>query len=168
MKHLKTGFYRGFWDLWCPFFWENVLFDQYWMLPYFSRLNPGIYILYYIILYIYNSVWTEFSGCGFKSHSGQLSITTSENPSVMNTICINHFIAKVITCVRFCLKQMWWLTKAIAEMKCKHWTKKWNWSSCTKLTLRSIWTHGLMAHLVKVSEQNLVVVGSNPTQANFL
>ena len=30
--------------------------------------------------------WTGFSGCGFKSHSGQLSIATSKNPSVVNTI----------------------------------------------------------------------------------
>ena len=36
-------------------------------------------------------VWMEFSGCWFKSHSGQLSIATSRNPSVVNTICINSF-----------------------------------------------------------------------------
>ena len=28
----------------------------------------------------------EFSGCGFKSHSGQLSIATSKNYSVVNNI----------------------------------------------------------------------------------
>ena len=28
--------------------------------------------------------------------------------------------ADVITCARFCLKQNWRLTKAIAEMKCEH------------------------------------------------
>ena len=28
---------------------------------------------------------------GFKSHSGQLSIATSNNPSVVNTICITSF-----------------------------------------------------------------------------
>ena len=28
----------------------------------------------------------EFGGRGFKSHSGQLSIATSNNPSVVNTI----------------------------------------------------------------------------------
>ena len=60
------------------------------------------------------------SGHGFKSHSGQLSIATSKDPSVVNTICINHFAAKVITCARFHLKQMWRLKKAVAEMKCEH------------------------------------------------
>ena len=46
--------------------------------------------------------------------------------------------------------------------------KQWNWSSCTKLALRAGWTHGLIAQSVKASEQNSVVVGSNPNQANFL
>ena len=32
-----------------------------------------------------------FSGRGFKSHSGQLSVATSENHSVLNTISINSF-----------------------------------------------------------------------------
>ena len=46
--------------------------------------------------------------------------------------------------------------------------KWWMWSSCTKLALSASWTHGLIAQSVRVSERNLVVVGSNPTQANFL
>ena len=34
----------------------------------------------------------EFSGCGFKAHSGQHSMDTSKNPSVVNTIlCISSF-----------------------------------------------------------------------------
>ena len=37
------------------------------------------------------SVWMRFNGCGFKYHSGQLSIATLENPSVVNTICISSF-----------------------------------------------------------------------------
>ena len=57
--------------------------------------------------------------CGFKSHSGQLSIATSKNLSVMNTICINSFrYTHVITSTKLRLKQMWRLTKAIAAMKC--------------------------------------------------
>ena len=36
------------------------------------------------------SVWTEFSGCELKSHSGQLFIATSKSPSVVNTIYIIH------------------------------------------------------------------------------
>ena len=65
-------------------------------------------------------------------------------------------------------KQMWRLTKAKTEMKREHWTKIWNWSSCTKLALRASWTHGLIAQSVRASERNSVVVGSNPTEANFL
>ena len=81
---------------------------------------------------------SEFSGRGFKSHSGQLSIATSENPSVVNTICINSFHNNVIICEKLFLKQMWRLTKAKTEMKCEYWTKRWNWSSCTKLDLRMV------------------------------
>ena len=43
----------------------------------------------------------------------------------------------------------------------------WNWSSCTKLALSASWIHGLVAQSVRASEWNSVVVGSNPTQANF-
>ena len=39
----------------------------------------------YIYIHIY-SVSMEFSCCGFKSHSGQLSVATSKNPSVVNII----------------------------------------------------------------------------------
>ena len=67
------------------------------------------------------SVRTELSGCGLKSHSSQLCIVTSKNPRVVNTICINYFSANVITCARFCLKQMSRLTKAMLEIKCEHW-----------------------------------------------
>ena len=61
----------------------------------------------------------KFSGRGFKSHSGQLSIATSNNPSVVNIICINSFrYTHVITSTTFRLKQRWRLKKAIAKMKC--------------------------------------------------
>ena len=57
-------------------------------------------------------------GCGFKSHSSQLSIATSKNPSVVNTICISSFrYTHVITSRKFRLKQTWRLTKAMTEMK---------------------------------------------------
>ena len=47
-----------------------------------------------------------------------------KNTSVVNTIYISSFrCTHVITCARFYLKQMWQLTKEIAEMKGKHWTK---------------------------------------------
>ena len=37
------------------------------------------------------SVGTGLSGHGSKSHSGQLSIATSENMPVVNTICFSSF-----------------------------------------------------------------------------
>ena len=40
--------------------------------------------------------------------------------------------------------------------------------SHAKLALSVSWTHGLIAQLVGASEWNSVVVGPNPTQANFL
>ena len=42
------------------------------------------------------------------------------------------------------------------------------WSSFTMLALSASCTHGLITQLVRASEQNSVVVGSNPTLANFL
>ena len=46
--------------------------------------------------------------------------------------------------------------------------KRWNWNRCTKFALSVSWTHGLIAQLVRASERNSMVVGSNPTQTNFL
>ena len=46
-------------------------------------------------------------------------------------------------------------------------TKQRNWSSCTKLALGASWTYGLITQSVRASEQNSLVMGSNPTQANF-
>ena len=36
-------------------------------------------------------VSTELSGRGSKSLSGQFSVATSKNPSMVNTICVNSF-----------------------------------------------------------------------------
>ena len=61
----------------------------------------------------------ELSVRGFKSQLGQLSIYTSNNPSLVNTICINSFrYTHVISSTKFRLKQTWGLTKAMAQMKC--------------------------------------------------
>ena len=76
-----------------------------------------------------------------------------------------HPSTNAITCARLCLKQMWRLTEAMAEMKCEYWTKRWNWSCCTKLALSASWTYGLIDQSVRASERNSVVVGSNPIQA---
>ena len=59
------------------------------------------------------------------------------------------------------------ITKAIAKMKYQHQTKIQNWSGCTKLALSMSSTHGLTAQLVRASEWNWVLVGSNPTQENL-
>ena len=54
---------------------------------------------------MYKSVLTEFSGRGFKSYSGHHSIATSQNPSVVNVICISSFrYTHEITCAKFGLK----------------------------------------------------------------
>ena len=37
-------------------------------------------------------IYISFSGRGFKSHSGQLSRATSNNPSMVNTIYIHIYI----------------------------------------------------------------------------
>ena len=37
-----------------------------------------------------------------------------------------------------------------------------------KVVPGSSWSHGLIAQSVRASERNSVVVGSSPTQANFL
>ena len=79
-----------------------------------------------------------------------------------------HSATNVITCARLRLKEMWRLTKAKTEMKREYWTKRWNWSSCTKLALRVTWTHGLITQSVRAFERNSEVVHSNPTHANFL
>ena len=107
-----------------------------------------------------------------KTSENQRYIETSEMKwgLVLNFSLLAHLslATNVITCARFRLKQMWRLTKAMAELKCEHWTKRWNWSSCTKLALRESWTHGLIAQSVRASERNLVVMVSSSTQANFL
>ena len=74
----------------------------------------------------------------------------------------------MVTWARFCLKQMWQMTKAMVEMKREQWTARRNWSSCTKFLLSGSWTHDLIARSVRASEQNSVVVGSNSIQVNFL
>ena len=83
----------------------------------------------------------------------------------MNTISMNHSAANVVTCVTFCLKQ---LTKRIAKTKCEHRTERSNWSCCIKLAMSVSLTHDLIAQSVGASERNSVVVGSDPTQANFV
>ena len=79
-----------------------------------------------------------------------------------------HSTTNVITCLKLCLNQKWWLTKGKTEMKREHKTKRLNWSSCTKLAPKASWTHCLIAQSVRTSERNSAVVGSNPIQANFL
>ena len=51
-------------------------------------LYLSIYLFVYIYIYIYVYIYIY---SGLKSHSGQLSISTSKNSSVVNIICINSF-----------------------------------------------------------------------------
>ena len=48
------------------------------------------------------------------------------------------------------------------------WTlnKRWNWSTFITLALSASWTQVLRAQSVRAPEQNSVVAGSNPAQAN--
>ena len=105
---------------------------------------------------------------GFKAHSGQFSVATFKNNSVVNTICINSFRHNVGTCATHPWIQLEWLNEEKTEMKREHWINRWDWSCCTNLAPRASWAHGLVARLVRVSERNSVVVDSKPTQANFL
>ena len=71
-------------------------------------ISISIYIYIFIYLYRYIFIYIYISLC-----IGQLSIATSKNPSVMNTICINSFCyTHVITSTKLRLKQTWRLTKA--------------------------------------------------------
>ena len=63
---------------------------------------------------------------------------------------------------------VWWYKYLLSRCLCFSLNKPWNCSSCTKLALSASWTRGLMAQLVRASEQNSVVMGSNLTQVNFL
>lgn len=83
----------------------------------------------------------------------------------MNTTGISSFCyTYVVTCAKFPLK----LTKAIAKNLIWALKGRWNWSSYKKMPLSTNRPHGLTANLVRASKLNLVVVGSNPTHANFL
>ena len=86
--------------------------------------------------------------------------------SYFNFTYINICYTHVITIRKFGLKWTWQLTKTTTKTKSD--TEQWNWSSCTKLALSVSSTHGLIAQLVRALEPNSLVVGSNPTQANFL
>ena len=78
--------------------------------------------MYKVITYISIYILTKVSGRGFKSQSSQLSLATSKNPTVVNTMYISSFCYthKITTYVRFRFKKPCQLTTAIAEMKFKH------------------------------------------------
>ena len=128
----------------------------------------GKYMVWYIGIYlgIYYDISIYLSTYGIHHWSiFELAIESwpewDLNPRPLNSVQTPNRLSYQ-TRARFRFKQMWQLTKTMAEMKCKHWTKRWNWSSCTKVALTASWTHGLIA------QRNSVVLGSNPTQANFL
>ena len=84
--------------------------------------------------------------------SDQLSMTNSNNPSVVNTICISSFLfAYVITSINFWFKQTWRLTKANPKWNVTP-NKRWSWSSWTKLAQSASWTHGMIAQSVRASD----------------
>ena len=113
------------------------------------------------------SVWREFSGCGFNSHSGQLFIATSKILQCWISYVPINSLTNVINNARFRFKKIWWLTKGMPEMKCEHWTKRWYWSICTKLALTGSWTHDLMAQLVRASQWPWVQIPLRPTFSSY-
>ena len=83
----------------------------------------------------------------------------------MNTTGISSFCCTyVVACAKFPLK----LTKATAKNLIWALKGRWNWSSYKKMPLSTNRPHGLTANLVIASKLNSVVLGSNPTHANFL
>ena len=78
-----------------------------------------MYIYIYIYMYIYTHTYIYIS----EHHQ---NAQNDENSSAIKQLlcslpCISSLhCTHVITCVRFCLKQMLGLTKAMVEMKCEH------------------------------------------------
>ena len=136
-------------------------------MPYFS-LSVSLFLTLSLSLSLFLSLFLSLSLYIYSSFSLYIYVATSKILQWWIPYVSIDSNTNVITCARFRLKQMWRLTKAMAKMKWEHWNKRWNWSSCTKLALNVSWTHGLIAQSVRASERNSVVVGSNPTQANFL
>ena len=135
----------------------------------YSRYVCLIFFFNTLHRHTHTHIRNGFSGRGFKSHSGQLSLATSKNSPVVNTICIRSFhYTHVITSTKFQLKINMVTDKGNSQNETWHLTNRWNWSTCTKLALNANWTHGLIAQSVKVSEWYSVVVGSKATHTNFL
>ena len=154
-KSLAVNFYVEFLEYIYIYIYIYYLWNIY------TYIYTYIYIYMYLYIYIYiswpdisvgQSNWTEFSGRGFKSHSGQLSITTSKNPSVVNTICIISFrYTHVITYRKLRLNKRGDWRRQTAETKCGT-EQTWNWSSCTKLVLSTSCTHDLIAQSVRATD----------------
>lgn len=94
----------------------------------------------------------ELSVRRFKSLSGQLSITISKNPSVLNTICITSIsLPSWDYLCKFSTKIDVPTDEGNSPSVIGTLNKKWNWSSCRKVVLSAKWTHGLRAQLVGAS-----------------
>ena len=154
---------------------KNVVIFIQTILRFVLSRNRYVYIYIYIYIFIYmNTIYIDYISYISIPYISIISIIYIYIPYISNTIQIwipyvsIHSVTNVIIRARFLLKQMWRLTKTKTEMKSEHWTKRWNWSRCTTLALSVSWTHGPIALVVRASERSSVVMGSNPTQANFL
>ena len=98
---------------------------------------------------------------------GGMQLFTHLQPLNSVTSRAVYICTHVITSRKLRLKQMWRLTKAIAKMK-PDTEQTMKLEQLHKVGSEYELTHGLMAQSVKASEWNSVVVGSNPTQVNFL
>ena len=152
---------------------KNVVIFIQTILRFVLSRNRYVYIYIYIYIYEYHlyRLYIIYIDTIYIDYINYIYIYI---PYISNTIQIwipyvsIHSVTNVIIRARFLLKQMWRLTKTKTEMKSEHWTKRWNWSRCTTLALSVSWTHGPIALVVRASERSSVVMGSNPTQANFL
>ena len=80
-------------------------------------------------------------------------MATSENPSVVNTMCISSFhYTHVITFRKLQLNKRGDWRRQTAKMKCDI-EKKWNRSGCTTFALSASWSHGLLAQFVRMSDR---------------
>ena len=142
-----------------------------------------IYIIYiYIYIHIIHVIhhwsilwssyrklaWVGFEPTNTEFRSDALTALTDR----VTRLWVQLALRKMYTEVYMPLNKQWnemWNETSKDEIK---WnvtlTKRWSWSSCIKLTLSASWTHGLVAQWIRASERNSVIMGSNPTQANFL
>ena len=131
-----------------------------------TALRTMIYINIYIYIYIY-FIYIYIYLYIYKSHSGQLSIATSNNPSVVNFICIRSFrYTHVITSRKFQIKTNVVTDEGNSQNEIRNWTndeigvaaQSWFW---VRVELS---VHGLKSY----SSQLSIATSNNPSVVNTI